>query len=419
MQGVVVRFGWLFVLLCPNSNAFGSTPIWCHPFLLVSSNLGTFCLLQLSNWSTVWGIPQICIVGASWCRYASLHLFPAASTWNSCREWVFILVNYFTMFVDCPLLLDVQWCHANAWDLCDFAEGKGEGVSVNNCLKSISTTVLAVTRLLCNSQNTVLWTNLQSCLLWKWVPLAIMSWTQAHSSSKARGDGSGGGEEDFHLFWIQNRNPWGILFELPMLVCCQNWSFLEQGFFFLQLLWSSQRQIVVLPGVGCVIYDQINDIHHVPGPYPRKLGSCIGWCRCSIAVMVGLCFLAFRQAFWEGWVVVTTACSPRAICCLARAGIDGTFVVMMASQCAVWCFAKAGTNCTIVAMMACWVAQWIPAWFIPRTWFEAGWWVLSNNGGWEGLGWEFRKRGEHSVQATDSQRCKFSASHTYLIYLPT
>ncbi len=133
-------------------------------------------------------------------------------------------------------------------------------------------------------------------------------------------------------------------------------------------------------------YDQINDIHHVPGPDPRKIGSCINWCRCSITVMVGLRFLTFCQAFWEVWVIVLMACSPSASHYLARAGIVGTFVLMTASQCAVWYLARAGTNGTIVAMMACWVVCGILAWLIPGTWFEAGWWVLSDDGRWESLG---------------------------------
>jgi hypothetical protein len=91
MQGVVVGFGWLFVLLCPNSNTFSSTPILCHPFLLVSSNTGTFILLWLSN--LVRHLPYL----DCWRRSVSL------SAWNSGCVWIcpFHRVHWSTIVVGC------------------------------------------------------------------------------------------------------------------------------------------------------------------------------------------------------------------------------------------------------------------------------------------------------------------------------
>ena len=69
-----------------------------------------------------------------------------------------------------------------------------------------------------------------------------------------------------------------------------------------------------------------------------------------------------------------TAASQSAICCLARAGIIGTFVLETASPSAVWCLARAGIVGQIVVMTAGRMSRWfLLVLFFPQAWLEAGW----------------------------------------------
>ena len=69
-----------------------------------------------------------------------------------------------------------------------------------------------------------------------------------------------------------------------------------------------------------------------------------------------------------------TAVSQSAVCCLARAGIIGTFVVKTASPSAVQCLAKAGIVGQIVVVTAGCMSQWVLlVLFFPQAWLEAGW----------------------------------------------
>jgi hypothetical protein len=43
-----------------------------------------------------------------------------------------VVLNNSTAFVYCPLKLDIQWCHAGSWKLCDLTEWKGEGIIMND-----------------------------------------------------------------------------------------------------------------------------------------------------------------------------------------------------------------------------------------------------------------------------------------------
>jgi hypothetical protein len=47
-----------------------------------------------------------------------------------------VLWHNFATFVDRPLWLDIQWCHADARKLCDFAERKREGIPMDDVARS-------------------------------------------------------------------------------------------------------------------------------------------------------------------------------------------------------------------------------------------------------------------------------------------
>jgi hypothetical protein len=43
-----------------------------------------------------------------------------------------ILLDYLASFVYCPLSLDIQWGHADPWNILDFVEREGEGITMNH-----------------------------------------------------------------------------------------------------------------------------------------------------------------------------------------------------------------------------------------------------------------------------------------------
>jgi hypothetical protein len=43
-----------------------------------------------------------------------------------------VLLNYLASFIYHSLSLDIQWGHADAWNILDFDEREGEGVTVKH-----------------------------------------------------------------------------------------------------------------------------------------------------------------------------------------------------------------------------------------------------------------------------------------------
>jgi hypothetical protein len=60
-----------------------------------------------------------------------------------------------------------------------------------------------------------------------------------------------------------------------------------------------------------------------------------------------------------------------AVCCLARAGASGNFVVMTATISAICCLARAGASGIFVLMMARTAGNHLQ--IAPHSWFGAGW----------------------------------------------
>ena len=43
-----------------------------------------------------------------------------------------VLLGYLTFFIYRPLSLNIQWGHADAWNILDFVEWEGDGITVNH-----------------------------------------------------------------------------------------------------------------------------------------------------------------------------------------------------------------------------------------------------------------------------------------------
>ncbi len=238
MQGVLVGCGWLFLLLCPNSNAFDATLIWCHSFSLDPSIwvLSSHCNCPIDQpiEASPALLEQVCVgMQVYTCsRLRPLEILVVSFQLFHHICWLSIVVG--CSMVPCKWLGFVHF----------FSEGKGEGVSKNiiawNQFQQkfwLARGSFVIPKTQCFEQigNPVFFGNGHCWLLWAKLKQILQASPEGVVLEE--------GKKNFTFSEFRTITQGDFVWTSN--ACLKSkLKLLGQGFFSQQLLWSSQRQIV-------------------------------------------------------------------------------------------------------------------------------------------------------------------------------